>query len=157
MSTIQGAGTIVGPFAASGDGRRAMRVDWGSVTCLVQSTVDGPEIPEHEASDIARAPIVIVGLLALVAELEVEVARLRVKLPPDKPVALLATGCVRQQDGALYLLHRPDRGFGEWGVRLEGWDDLFRRYDVIVGDPRTDEHGQYWPVDPRRREPEALI
>jgi len=63
---------------------------------------------------------------------------------------LFATGYVRQLGPKLWLLNRLDRGFGEFGYEFDGWDGLFRRFDVQVTGTGTDKHGMWWSVESRR-------
>ena len=72
------------------------------------------------------------------------------RILPAAPVRLLGTGFVRFRDGQPWLLSRRERGWAEFGVRCESWDDLFRRYDVRVTEHGTDEHGPWWKVDAGR-------
>ena len=49
------------------------------------------------------------------------------------------------------MLSRKDKGFGEFGVRIEGgWDTLFREYGVVVTEHGNDQHGLYWIVENAR-------
>lgn len=105
------------------------------------------------AAEIAGAPVALAGARARVAELELALAAARAAQPPKRPIALLGEGCIRQDPRdpqVLWILNQASTGWASFGFRLEGWDDLFRRYDVIVGAPQVDEHGQWWPALPRR-------
>ena len=85
--------------------------------------------------------------LERIAELRKENARLVSLVPPKSPARLLGPGCVRMRDG-LWLLNQREKGWTSWGVRLDGWDDLFRRYAVTVTAHGEDEHGLWWEVTP---------
>jgi hypothetical protein len=91
-----------------------------------------------------------------------EVARdicIRFGSPPKEPVRLMGTGCVREDPAGhgLWLLSKHETGWSAFGYRLDGWDDLFRRFDVCIGAPKQDEHGQWWPAQPRERADEGRV
>lgn len=72
------------------------------------------------------------------------------KLAPK--TRLLGEGCIREDSTAgngLWLLNSAEKGWSAFGVRLDGWHELVSTYDVWIGEPRTDEHGQWWPAIPR--------
>lgn len=71
------------------------------------------------------------------------------KIPPPQPVSLLGHGCVRfASTGELWLLNKREDGFASFGVRLNGWDDLFRRYNVRITEHGTDRCGEWWTAEP---------
>lgn len=70
------------------------------------------------------------------------------QIPPKRPARMLGDGCVRFLDGRLFLLNRRERGFGEFGVECDDWDDLFRRFNVKITEHGTDEHGAWWTAVP---------
>lgn len=73
------------------------------------------------------------------------------RLPPAKPARLFGPGTVRfGESGALWLLSKREAGWASFGVLLDSWDDLFRRYDVRVTRHGEDEHGPWWEVDAER-------
>jgi hypothetical protein len=144
--TCRGVPTSLGelvPFAAREDGRRNVGIRWPGVSVLVERTSDDPEAA---AEALARLPIELAEARARVAEIEP-------KVPPARPARIFDGGCVRQdpQDPSkLWLLSSPAKGWGAFGVRVEGgWDDLFRHYDVIVGEVGSDAAGTFWAVHPR--------
>lgn len=88
------------------------------------------------------------GAVAEIAALKSRIAKLELLVPPKQPQRLLGPGYVRFAAGAMWLLGKRETGFAAWGVRLDGWDELFRRYDVKVTAQGEDEHGQWWEVQP---------
>lgn len=69
------------------------------------------------------------------------------KVAPAEPTKLLGVGCVRFDDkGRLYLLASREKGWSAFALWLDGWDDLFRRYNVRVTAHGTDECGAWWEV-----------
>lgn len=123
-------------------------VTWEDGTSLL---VYGQPDPEF-ADFIARYPTVIAKHRTEIAALREENAKLRAKLPPREPARLLGTGCVRQDPttpAVLWLLNSAAEGWSAFGFRLDGWDELFRRFDVKVDAPARDAHGQYWLVTNR--------
>lgn len=67
---------------------------------------------------------------------------------PDKRFRLWpgSTACVRMchgLNGEVWLLNRPDKGFGEFGYPHKDWADLMQRWDLVVVGICTDEHGPY--------------
>ena len=141
-------------YAPGGSGRRAHGFGIDGHRIMVTPRIEGEGEDDTEdafrvACWLSRIAATEAALLARVEEAKSEICALQDKLPPERPANLLGDGCVRQRDGSLYLINRADDGFGEWGIRLDGWDDLFRRYDVRVNSPETDDHGQYWVVSPR--------
>ena len=126
--------------AANGGRRRSFKVD--GVEVFVEPNEDD-ERGRAVAEFLARAPDVV-------ARLRAENRDLRAELPPKKPARLLAEGTVRMRDGRIWLLGNRSKGWGSFGFLLESWDDLFRRYDVIVTGYGEDEAGAYWTVDNTR-------
>lgn len=75
----------------------------------------------------------------------------RSKLPPKRQQTLIGEGCIRQDQttpGALWLLSKAETGWAAFGFRFDGWDDLLRRFNLVIGDPIVDSHGMYWPAHP---------
>lgn len=79
------------------------------------------------------------------------------KIAPPKPVRLLGVGTVRFDDkGRLYLMNKRESGWGSFALWIDGWDDLFRRYNVKVTGHGVDEAGAWWSVenyDSRKEQP----
>ncbi len=133
-------------------------IRWGSASGHVQMRAvhfeGGPRFnvvcDTQRATDVAAETMA--ALPGMVAALIGEVDRLRAEVAkhPEVKTRLLGVGCVRQRDGRLWLLNRADGGWSSFGMCIESWDELLRVYDVTVGDPKVDEHGQWWPVKPRR-------
>lgn len=93
------------------------------------------------------------ALRARLEELSVELAKARAAIPPARPAELLGTACIREAPGegrGLWVLGNAAKGWASFGFWVAGWDDLFRRFDVVIGAPITDQHGQYWPAEPRK-------
>jgi hypothetical protein len=129
----------------SGSRRRSFMVD--GITVYVEPHDDDDARAANVAKRLSTA-------LHDVETLQCRVLRLTAELPPKRPVQLLGRGYVRADtDGRLWLLNRRERGFGEWGVSLDDWDDLFRRYNVRVTEVAADEHGPYVMVAPLPAEP----
>jgi hypothetical protein len=73
------------------------------------------------------------------------------RIPPPAPARLLGTACVRFDDrGRPWLLNKRESGWSSWGVVCDGWDDMFRRYAVVITAHGTDEHGPWWTAEPAR-------
>lgn len=69
------------------------------------------------------------------------------RLPPPSPERLLGVGCVRfDSTGRLWLLNQRKHGWASFAVRVDGWDDLFRRFAARVTSHGTDESGAWWEV-----------
>lgn len=80
---------------------------------------------------------------------EARVAKLEARVPPPTPVRMLGPGCVRfDEQGRLWLLNKRESGWASWGVICDGWDDLFRRYAVVITATGKDEHGLWWIAEP---------
>lgn len=70
------------------------------------------------------------------------------KIAPPQPVRLMGVGCVRfDSEGRLYLCSSREKGWAAFAIWLDGWDELFRRYDVRVTAHGQDEHGLWWSVE----------
>ena len=106
-------------------------------------------IGAHEDDDRGKAVAVFLADARETTErLRAEVQKLRA-LVPDDSARLLGPGCVRMRDGKIWLLNRADSGWASWGVQCSSWDDLFRRFNVIVTEKRTDSTGEFWVVVPQ--------
>lgn len=145
-----GAGEIV---------RYGMKI--GSDTSFSVSWQNGVRVNLHgeeRAAEIAVTSLATAAMAldAALTALEIERdarARLLAAMPPKEPQRLIGTGgCVREdpKGRGLWLLNRAETGWASFGFRLDGWNDLFRRFDVVIGAPSTDEHGQWWPAEPRQ-------
>lgn len=141
-----------GQSMAGGGHRRAF--DVGACRVLVEPSDDASDdaagaLAEALAGDSARWEDLRGRFTGVVAEnemLKARIAKLEMLVPPKQPQRLLAPGYVRFTGGAMWLLGKRETGFAAWGVRLDGWDELFRRYDVKVTACGEDEHGQWWEV-----------
>ena len=146
-------------FAQQADGSRIRTFHVSGIDVQVRGDREHDDAAEALASSLqAAAQDAVRGWKALeercaaaearASELESEAIRLRALVPPPAPVRVLGPCCVRFWDGGLYLLNRRERGWASWGVRCAGWDDLFRRYAVVITEHGTDEHGAYWVAAP---------
>lgn len=114
-------------------------------------TVDGVKVlvqPINGNDDAAkRVTYQLYSALPELERLRLRCQQLGSKVPPNTPQRLFGPGTVRFRDGELWLLNRREGGWASWGVRLDSWDDLFRRYNVAVTVHGVDEHGTWWEVD----------
>lgn len=136
-------------FAEREDGRRNVGVRWPGVSIMVEHASDDPE---GVAAALARMPGDLAAAECAIATLERELAATRAKVPPARPAQVFDGGCVRQDPAnpaQLWLLSKPETGWSAFGVRVESWDELFRRFDVIVDAPEHDGAGMFWRVHPR--------
>lgn len=79
---------------------------------------------------------------------EAETRSARARLPPARPARLFGPGFVRfDSAGQLWILSRREDGWASFGVVCDGWDDLFRRYDVKVTSHGADKDGPWWCVE----------
>lgn len=111
--------------------------------------IDGVKVMVSAHEDDERGMAVAVFLAnapAVIEDLRAEVQRLRAEVPPRDPVRLLGPGCVRFRDGKLWLLNKRETGWASFGLQLSGWDDLFRRFNVVVTDRGSDAFGDFWTV-----------
>ncbi len=98
----------------------------------------------------ADAQVATRSLLAEIARLKAALASAQAMIPPSRPASMFGRGFVRfSSAGELWALGRRERGFGEFGFRFDGWDDLFRRLDVVVVESGRDEHGDWWAIENR--------
>ncbi len=90
------------------------------------------------------------ALRRTVEDLEGKVASLRAQvreLKGETPTTLMGPGTVRfTRAGDLWILNKRETGWASFGFRLDGWDELFRRFKVVVTEHGVDEHGAYWVV-----------
>lgn len=145
-----GAANVVA-WPTQSDGRRNVKIEWPAVGLSVMVT-DTPSRTDGVVDAIAMAPSVAIQLGAArkrVAALQQQID----SMPPREPERIFGTGCVREDrtGRGLWLLSSSEKGWSAFGFRLDGWDDLFRRFDVVIGAPRADENGQWWPAEPRSR------
>lgn len=120
-----------------GSRRRSLVIDGITVT-----------VEPYENDGAARMLAEILSdVLPTLAELRAKVDALKAQVPPKAPARLMGPGCVRMRDGVVWLLGHRSKGWAAWGMRCDGWDDLFRRFNVIVTSHGTDEHGAWWQVE----------
>lgn len=127
---------------ANGGRRRSFEVD--GFTVMIE-----PHENDRAAAALAET---LADAIPSMLVMRAEINTLRAKMPPERPVQLLGPGCVRMRNGELWLLNRRDQGWASWGVRCAGWDDLFRRFNVVVTEHGDDEHGPYWTVHNAKQE-----
>ncbi len=112
--------------------------------------VDGIQVQVDPCEDDARG-LALAEFLATAHEtiegLRRRVAELGESRTPASPVRLLGPGVVRFRGRELWLMNREGDGWASFGVRVESWDDLFRRYDVRVTGHGRDEAGEFWRVE----------
>jgi hypothetical protein len=123
-------------WSTGNNGRRRM-IKLNGISVYIEPNEDD-SASRALAESLLAAPDVI-------RDLQTENLALRARVPPKTPARLLGPGCVRMRDG-LWLLNKRAGGWASWGVRLDGWDDLFRRYNVLVTGHGEDEHGMWWEV-----------
>lgn len=130
--------TTYGIPAPNGGRNRSFEIDG---VCVHVDGCEDDEKGKALAEFLADAP-------ARVDRLTAELRGLRAALPPARPVRLLGPGCVRFRGAELWLLNRVEPGWSSWGVLVDGWDDLFRRFDARVTGHGRDNTGDYWTVEP---------
>lgn len=119
--------------------------------------LDGIEVFVEPCEDDARGRTLAEFLASasdVIATLRLEVSELRAKAPPVRQVRLLGPGVVRMRGREIWLLNRAEGGWASFGVRVESWDDLFRRYDVRVTAHGRDETSEFWVVESCAAPPE---
>ena len=122
--------------ASNGGRRRSFELD--GVTVYVEP---------HDDDERGRAVAeMLAGAPAALSALRADVQRLSSQVPPRTPVRLLGPGCVRFRNGELWLLNKQETGWASFGLQLDGWDDLFRRFNAIVVDQGRDAFGDFWIV-----------
>jgi hypothetical protein len=135
-------------FAQKADGRRNRGFEIDGCTVLV---TPGNASDEEAAAVTARLADLDEQLKlaqALFTGTNAAFGEALAKIPPKRPARMLGDGCVRFLDGRLFLLNRRERGFGEFGVECDDWDDLFRRFNVKITEYGTDQHGAWWTAVP---------
>lgn len=113
--------------------------------------VDGVRVLVEGHEDDERAKSVaehLAGAHDLIEALQLQVTALRRVVPPKTPARLLGPGVVRMRDRELWILNRAEDGWSSFGFRAGSWDDLFRRFDVIVTGHGHDETSEFWRVEP---------
>jgi hypothetical protein len=90
---------------------------------------------------------VVSDLLDQVATQSEEIAMLRAKAAPPRPVRLLGPACVRMRDSTIWVLDNHREGWADFGFPCASWDEVFRRFDVVVTSSDHDVWGDYWIVD----------
>lgn len=144
-------------FCEKPDGTRNRTVEWSDkvevqvcsrcgaddddVADAAQQIADFAQTVEDHESDLCRQR-------SENAALHKRLAQALSQIPPKKPARLLGTGYVRFADGKPVLLNRRERGFGEFGVTCDSWDQLFREFDVRITAHGVDEHGPWWAAEP---------
>lgn len=114
-------------------------------------TVDGDSTDaEGLARWIAEAPALVGELSQRLHAAEMALAEARAQIPPATRTRIMGEGCIRERDGWLWLLSNAEKGWSAFGFRFDGWDALFRAWDLEVGPPQQDALGQWWPARPRR-------
>lgn len=113
--------------------------------------LDGITVYVEPCEDDARGAAVAEFLASahdVIAKLRAEVSELRPLVPTGKPARMLGPGCVRMRGREIWLLNKQETGWASFGVRVESWDELFRRFDVRVTDHGVDETSEFWRVEP---------
>lgn len=126
----------------AGNGGRRRSFDLDEVQVIIE-----PHEDDEKSRLIAEF---LAGANAQVDRLAAENRELRASLPPVTAVRLLGPGVVRFRERELWLLNSAEKGWASFGVRCDGWDDLFRRYDVRVTKHDRDETGDFWIVENNR-------
>jgi hypothetical protein len=131
------AGSVVA-WMQNANGTRNYGIDWdGKERILVRDQTD-----DVFTRFLASAPVRI-------AQLEEENAKLRA-LNPKTKIRIFDGGCVRQDpNGVVWLLNTVEKGWSAYGYRFDGWHELLAKFDLVVGAPKTDRHGLYWPASPQ--------
>lgn len=116
-----------------------------SLACdVIYDSATGASDALNEAqAEATRAADVAEQRAARVAQLEA--------LIPKEPKALLGVGCVRWVGGEMWVLNKRETGWSSSGFRIDGWDELFRRWRAVVIDVGADEHGAYVLIGPKER------
>ena len=112
--------------------------------------VDGVRVIVEPHDDDEQGRLIaefLAGAPRQVDRLAAENRDLRASMPPVRAARLLGPGVVRFRDREVWLLNRAETGWASFGVRCDGWDDLFRRYDVRVTKHGRDETGEFWIVE----------
>lgn len=95
-----------------------------------------------------RAEKALARVERLLERQEAETRSARARLPPARPARLFGPGFVRfDSAGQIWILSRREDGWASFGVMCDGWDDLFRRYDVKVTSHGVDKDGPWWAVE----------
>jgi hypothetical protein len=132
--------TTYGIPGTTGGRRRSFVLDGIKVT-----------LDDHEDDERGRRLAEFLsGAARQVERLAAENRELRASAPPANAVRLLGPGIVRFRGREVWLLNSAERGWASFGIRCDGWDDLFRRYDVRVTGHDQDETGPYWIVENNR-------
>jgi len=127
-------------FLPGGSRRRSMTID--GITVMIE-----PHVDDVAARRLAEE---LHGYRAAVTEMAAELADLRRRVPPARRNRLFGAATVRFLNGKVFLLNKREgktsEGFGEFGFEFDGWDSLFRAWDVVVTDHGQDKHGCWWEV-----------
>lgn len=162
MSTDTATTPEITTWAERPGGGRARSFSVRGCEILVTSDDGRDAEGAHLALELAAAAVGITARWdALVAERDAAVRRSEAaerlaraaeqRVPPPAPQRLIGPACVRFRGAELWLLNKREGGWASWGVRCDGWDDLFRRYAVTITEHGTDEHGAYWIAVPEAR------
>lgn len=145
----------VHPWMQNADGTRNYGVDGFTDARVLVSGERAAEVAEEivaalSGESLVRSQDEAYSLRGRVSELERELARVKAAIPPKSPQKLMGTAAIRRgENGGLWVLNKPEEGWASFGFFVDGWDQLFRRFDLVVGDPVVDRTGQYWPAEPR--------
>lgn len=150
--------SAVHTFAPAGHGGRASSFARDGLTVFISGDGEESTEPAFElACELSRWPSARADLESQIARLRSDLEKARDLIPPKRKAQLLGPGYVRfTEGGEMWLLNNRERGFGEFGLRLDDWDELFRRFNVRVTRHGTDEHGAWWELYPMVAEGGAL-
>lgn len=146
--------TEIWAYAVKPNGTRNRGFTIDGVDVLISG--DDDEKIARTAGDLSEAASALERAEARRAEMQAEIERLcklvndlNAAVPPARPVQIMAPGCVRfdSMTGKLWLLSGQAKGWSAFGVILDDWDDLFRRFNVRVTGHGTDKDGAYWTVE----------
>lgn len=98
-----------------------------------------------DLSDRAKLRSRIDELEAMLAASQEETANARSRIPPKSPARLLGGGVVRVDDkGFPWVMNKEATGWSSFGVRCDGWEDLFRRFDIRITSHGSDGFSAFW-------------
>lgn len=126
-----------------GSRRRAVEID--GITVMVEPH-DDDEAARRLADELSNYRETAAALMTELAAAKKPVVARKMRLMGPAHVRMSPRG-----DGRIFMLNKregkPSRGFGEFGFEFDGWDSLFRTWNVVVIGHGTDEHGEFWEVD----------
>jgi len=112
-----------------------------------------PDITEFmpDANGSRRRQIKIDGITVHIEPHEDDAAakRLALRLIGADKQRIFSPGYVRIRSKRVWLLGSREKGWSAFGYPFDGWDPLFRSFDVIVTEVGSDEHGPWWKVENR--------